>query len=192
VLDAGTGMYLNAIILDVPIAPKVDEQTRRIAQEFAAAAPNPRRASRARELELAGAPQRGSIWDGDLRYDTTMIYLRPNRAELDAAIARRSQVIARDGMEEAAGIQALASTGAKINASVTDSIGVRELLDHLQGKLTLEEAETQITTRTRSLARRQTRWFDKLARTLQGRIEIIETNQADIALLNYMHDKIST
>jgi tRNA dimethylallyltransferase len=192
VLDAGTGMYLNAIILDVPIAPKVDEQTRRIAQEFAAAAPNPRRVSRAKELELAGAPQRGSIWEGDLRYDTTTIYLRPNRAQLDAAIARRSQVIARDGLEEAAEIQALASSGAKISASVTDSIGVRELLHHLQGKLTLEEAEAQITARTRSLARRQTRWFDKLARTLHGRIEIVERNPGVTTVLNCMHDKIRT
>jgi tRNA dimethylallyltransferase len=168
VLDAGTGMYLNAIILDFPLAPKVEEQSRRLAQKITASAPDPRRASRAKELELAGAPERGSIWDGDLRYDTTIIYLRPNRAHLDAAIARRSESIVREGLEEAAKIKEIRG----VNASVMDSIGVRELVEHLDGKLTIEEARLRISTRTRRLARRQMRWFDKLARVLVGRASI--------------------
>jgi tRNA dimethylallyltransferase len=168
VLDCGTGMYLNAIILDVPLAPKVEEHTRRVAQRITAGAPNPRRASRAKELQLAGAPDRGSIWDGDLRYETTMIYLRPNRAKLDAAISRRSGGIVRSGLVEAAKIKEMRG----VNASVMDSIGVRELVEHLEGKITAEEAEDRISTRTRKLARRQIRWFDKLARTLDGRAEI--------------------
>jgi tRNA dimethylallyltransferase len=189
VLDCGTGMYLNAIILDVPLAPRVDEQTRRIAQEITASALNPRRASRAKELELAGTLNRGSIWDGDLRYDTTMIYLRPNKEKLDAAIAKRSERIGRDGLEEAANIREIW----RANASVMDSIGVRELAEHLNGELTLEEAQEQISTRTRRLARRQMRWFDKLSYTLAGRIhvEIVES-QAEIDRLHYMHARIGT
>jgi tRNA dimethylallyltransferase len=187
VLDVGTGMYLNAILLDIPLAPKVEAGTRRLAQRMTAGAPNPRRASRAKELELAGAPDRGSIWDGDLRYETTMIYLRLNREALDAAIANRSQRIVREGLEEAAKIKGMAG----INASVRDSIGVRELIKHLDGAMTMEEAESQISTRTRQLARRQLRWFDKLVRTLKGQAQItVAESPADIDLLNYMHDKI--
>ena len=188
-LDCGTGMYLNAIILDVPLAPRVDDQTRRNAQEITASALNPRRASRAKELELAGARNRGSIWDGDLRYDTSIIYLRPNRDKLDAAIARRSERIVCDGLEEVANLREISSA----NASVMDSIGVRELVEHLEGELTIEEARDQISTRTRRLARRQIRWFDKLSYSLAGRIhvEIVEC-QADKDLLNYMHDRIGT
>jgi tRNA dimethylallyltransferase len=189
VLDCGTGMYLNAIILDVPLAPKVEEQMRLLAREVTAAAPNPRRASRAKELELAGVPERGSIWDGDLRYDTTMIYLRPNRAQLDAAISKRSGRIVRDGLEEAAKIREVKG----VNASVKDSIGVRELVEHLEGKVTIEEAQDRISTRTRKLARRQITWFDKLTRTLKGRADIsVAERPADIDLLNYMHDRIRT
>ena len=189
VLDCGTGMYLNAIILDVPLAPRVDDQTRRHAQEITASALNPRRASRAKELELAGARNRGSIWDGDLRYDTSIIYLRPNRDKLDAAIARRSERIVCDGLEEVANLREIS----RANASVMDSIGVRELVEHLEGELTIEEARDQISARTRRLARRQIRWFDKLSYTLAGRIhvEIVEC-QADKDLLNYMHDRIGT
>jgi tRNA dimethylallyltransferase len=193
VLDAGTGMYLNAIILDVRLAPRVEAQTRTRAQSITAGAPNPRRAARAKELELAGAPLRGSIWDGDPRYHPTIIYLRPNRETLDKAIARRSGKIVRDGLEEATQIRAMSAEGASINVSVAHSIGVRELVSHLEGAMSIEEAEDRISARTRKLARRQSRWFDKLARALQGRakIQVLENpSEIDRELLNCMHDRI--
>jgi tRNA dimethylallyltransferase len=193
VLDAGTGMYLNAILLGIPLAPKVEAGTRHLAQEITAGASNPRRASRAKELELAGAPERDSIWDGALRYDTTVLYLRPSREVLDTAIAIRSQKIVREGLEEAANLKELVEAGAKVNASVMDSIGVRELLDHLDGETTIEAAENQIATRTRQLARRQVRWFDKLGRTLRGRADItVAEGPSEIDLLNCMYDRMRT
>ena len=187
VLDAGTGMYLNAIILDMPLAPRVDAKTRQLAQRITASASNPRRATRAKELELAGAEDRGSIWDGELRYETALIYLRPQRESLDAAIVKRSERIVSGGLEEAAKIKEMEQEATAINPSVADSIGVRELIGHLRGEMTLEEAQTLIAARTRKLARRQMRWFDKLARTLEGRIfdVIVETPS-----LNSMHDRI--
>ncbi len=187
VLDAGTGMYLNAIILDTPLAPRVDAKTRQLAQRITASASNPRRATRAKELELAGAEDRGSIWDGELRYETALIYLRPQRESLDAAIAKRSERIVSGGLEEAAKIKEMEQEATAINPSVADSIGVRELIGHLRGEMTLEEAQTLIAARTRKLARRQMRWFDKLARTLEGRIfaVIVESSY-----LNSMHDRI--
>ena len=193
VLDAGTGMYLNAILLDIPLAPKVERETRTIAQSITEGAPNPRRASRAKELELAGASLRGSIWGGDLRYYTSIVYLRPGRERLDRAIARRSARIVRGGLDEAARLRDMARAGVSVNPSVADSIGVRELLLHLEGELSLQEAEERISTRTRKLARRQGRWFDKLTRSLQGRvnIEVVESPpELDPDFLNYMHDRI--
>ena len=168
VLDAGTGMYLNAILLDIPLAPKVEPDTRRLAQSVMSGATNPRRAPRARELALAGAAPRRSIWDGEPRYDTSVIYLRPDRETLDAAISRRTEKILRGGLEEAATLAEMQRAGARINASVADSIGVRELTEHVSGRIIAEQARSLINTRTRQLARRQIRWFDKLARTLEG------------------------
>jgi tRNA dimethylallyltransferase len=168
VLDAGTGMYLNAILLDIPLAPKVEPDTRKLAQSVSSGATNPRRAARARELELVGATPRRSIWDGEPRYDTSVIYLRPDKDILDAAISRRTKEILRGGLEEAATLAEMQSAGARINASVADSIGVRELTDYVSGRITAEQARSLINTRTRQLARRQMRWFDKLARTLEG------------------------
>jgi tRNA dimethylallyltransferase len=189
VLDAGTGMYLNAILLDFPLAPKVSAELRRQAEEAAEGEPNPRRASRARELELAGAAGRGSVWEGDLRYDTAIVYLRPQRHAIDAAIDERSRRIATNGLEEAARLREMAASGSRISPQVMDSVGVRELCGHLSGALSLRQAEDLISTRTRRLARRQMRWFDKLARTLQGRASITVVQSTDHRDdLHNMHD----
>jgi tRNA dimethylallyltransferase len=191
VLDAGTGMYLNAILLDIPLAPKVSPELRSWAQRAAEGERNLRRAARAKELELAGAGERGSIWDGDLRYDTAIIYIRPERPVIDAAIARRSREIARHGLQEAEKIKAMVASGVSINPSVMDSVGVRELTQFLSGTLSLQQVEELISIRTRRLARRQMRWFDKLSRTLEGRARMSVVRNTDHReVLHSMHDII--
>jgi tRNA dimethylallyltransferase len=191
VLDAGTGMYLNAILLEFPLAPKVSAALRARAQQQTEGDPNPRRAARAKELELAGMERRGSIWDGDLRYETALVYLRPERPALDAAIAERSRNITRNGLQEATMVKDLASSGARISPSVLESVGVRELTQYLSGTLSLQQAEEHIATRTRQLARRQMRWFDKLARSLEGRARITVVQEMVYQqVLHSMHDII--
>lgn len=193
VLDAGTGMYLNALLLDFPLAPRVSPELRLRAQEASKDDPNPRRASRERELELAGGATRGSVWEGSLRHETTIFYIRPERREIDAAIARRSKKIVDEGLEEAATLGQMLADGAEISPSVMDSVGVRELIQYLSGTLSLEQAEEQITIRTRRLARRQLRWFDKLARTLEGRARVFMVHDSHQAItLHSMHDIIGS
>lgn len=170
VLDAGTGMYLNAVVLDIPLAPKVPEGIREEAKRLAAGAENPRRAAREAELGLMGAGERGSIWSGRLRYDAALLYLRPPREVLDRNVAARSAKIVRDGVEEAGALTRLAP-----NPSVREAVGVREMLALVSGEIDAAEAEEIISARTRRLARRQMRWFDKLARHLPaGRVRVIE------------------
>jgi tRNA dimethylallyltransferase len=196
VLDAGTGMYLNAILLDIPLAPQVPPALRRRAEREVSwgetdGQSNRRRALRAKELELAGVRERRSIWHGDLRYETAILYLRPERSELDAAIAKRSRKIAREGLQEAELIRAMLAAGAPVNPSVSDSVGVKELIQHLSGDLSLREAEDRINARTRQLARRQMRWFDKLARTLEARARIrILPKPPEQCVIHSMHDII--
>lgn len=171
VLDAGTGMYLNAILLDVPLAPRASEDVREEAGRLAAGAENPRRAAREVELGLIGAPERDSIWSGEPRYDAAYLYLRPPRGALDRNIAARSAKIVSEGLEEAQRLSRLAP-----NPSVHEAVGVREMRDLASGDVGVEEAEDRINARTRRLARRQMRWFDKLARHLpSGRLYVFES-----------------
>lgn len=174
VLDAGTGMYLNAAILDIPLAPRVEGGAREEAVRLTSGASNPRRASRAKELEIsaAGGDTRGSIWGGSLARDTTLVYVRPPIEVLEAAIKRRSRRIISEGLPEAELVSGMLSDGVPVNSSVLDSIGVKELLSHLSGDIGIDEAEEGMNIRTRRLAKRQIRWFDKLAKTLEGRAGI--------------------
>jgi tRNA dimethylallyltransferase len=190
VLDAGTGMYLNALVLDVPLAPKVPPEVRAEAERlaFASGAENARREARRLELELAGAQKRGSIWAGSLRYDVAFVYLRPEREDLDRNIRLRSSSILRDGAEEA---KSLLESGIEPNPSVREAIGVKEMLLRVSGDLSAREAEEEISTRTRRLARRQIRWFDKLARSLPdtARVLVVEDPQ-DQKSMHFMHDRM--
>jgi len=195
VLDAGTGMYLNAVLLDVPLAPRVSPETRSLAEEtvrgMEAPPPNTRRAVREEELRTSGAPPRGSIWEGEPVLDVVMVYLRPARDVLRDAIEKRSAAIAGSGLEEAKMIGEMERSGKPPNPSVSTSIGVRELRQHLEGEITRQEAGQCVATRTRQLARRQIRWFDKLARTLKGRTTVVVAESPDApALWNTMHDTI--
>lgn len=191
ILDAGTGMYLNAILLDIPMAIEVPEPLRREALRASVGCENPRHASRELELKMAGASPRGSIWEGRLRHDTTLLYLRPERAALDRRIAERSSRIVREGLEEARKIRSLQAEGYGINPSVTEAVGVRELLDLVAGNTTADDAQEKISARTRRLARRQIRWFDKLARSLkdQTRLAVAQT-PTELQKLHTMHDII--
>ncbi len=187
VLDAGTGMYLNALVLDVPLAPKVSREVRAEAEKLAATAQNPRREARRWELELAGTSERGSIWNGRPCYDLAFVYLRPPRQELDRNILTRSSNIVRHGVEEA---KLLAEPDLVPNPSVRGAVGVKEMLLYVSGDLCAEQAQEVITTRTRRLARRQIRWFDKLARTLETNCFANETPARVLVLENPDQDRV--
>lgn len=190
VLDGGTGMYLNAIVLDVPLAPKAPPEVRAKAEEMAAGADNPRRAAREIELRLTGASERGSIWSGRPRYDAIFVYLRPQREHLDRNIQARSSKIVREGREEA---KKLSESGIYLNLSVREAIGVKEMLLLSSGQISPQEAEETIARRTRRLARRQTRWFDKLTRSLPNETHtLITESAADPNIVHTIHDIIGT
>ncbi len=197
VLDAGTGMYLNAVLLDLALAPRVEPDARREAERAVLAREYPpenaRRVVREEELRMAGASPRSSIWDGDLIFDVALIYLRSPRPVLDKSIEARSHTISSHGLDEARILKEMEQAGTPPNPSVQTSIGVRELRQHMEGGISLSEAEQLIATRTRRLARRQIRWFDKLTRVLDGRADtIVADHPEDAVLAHKLHDIIGS
>ena len=197
ILDAGTGMYLNAVLFDIALAPRVEPGTRRQAERAVLAREYPhgnvRRAAREEELRMVGASPRASIWDGDLLFDVTLIHLRPPRPNLDESIDARSRMISSHGLDEARILEEMEQAGNPPNPSVQTSIGVRELRQHLEGDISLSEAEQLISTRTRRLARRQIRWFDKLTRALDGRADVVVADHPEDEILKHkLHDIIGS
>ena len=186
VVDAGTGMYLNAIMLGIPLAPKVSAPVRERALRTSEGADNVRRAARTEELRLSGAPQRGSVWSGRPMYGASFIYLKPPRDFLDLGIAQRSARITRDGADEGRSL-----LGLEPNDSVRRAVGPKEMMMLAPGEISAEEAETRIAARTRRLARRQMRWFDKLMKTLpDDTAKAVVERHDDPGVEHIMHDII--
>ena len=77
--------------------------------------------------------------------------------ELDARIARRTAGMFAAGFVEE--VRGLLAEGVPEDAPGFDSIGYREVLGHLRGELTLEQAVAGVSQATRRFARRQRAWF---------------------------------
>lgn len=186
VMDAGTGMYLNAILLGIPLAPKVPDSAREEAQRASRGAENERRAARAEELRMVGARARGSVWSGTQKYDASFVYLRPPRDALDRRIAGRSAAISREGAEEGEVLLRLDP-----NPSVRQAVGPKEVTMLASGEISRGEAREKIAARTRRLARRQMRWFDKLMRTFPDAPQRVVVESAEEpGVTHIMHDII--
>lgn len=192
VLDAGTGMYLNTILTDLNLAPRVSEALRLRAADTVAigeSAGNRRREVRKLELSLAGAEERASVWGGAPRFETVLIFLRPPTDTLSIAIDKRTKRIVTLGVEEVSNLRAMELQGQRVTPQVRNAIGIREMNERIDGALTEREASERIATRTRDLAKRQIRWFDKLAHTLKPKpnVHVLEY-ESPKACKYYMRD----
>jgi len=83
--------------------------------------------------------------------------IRWKRSAIAARILDRIRQQLRDGFLEQA--RALLESDIPPDAPGPRTLGYRELLEHLRGRGTLEEAVQQIALRTRQLAKRQETWF---------------------------------
>lgn len=85
------------------------------------------------------------------------LVLDPERALLHERIAVRAEAMIRHGAIDEA--EALGALGLSPDLPAMKAIGVRQLLDHQAGKLSLDEALASIKTETRRYAKRQVTWF---------------------------------
>ena len=56
-------------------------------------------------------------------------------------------------------VEALATRRSQLSRTASQALGYKELLAHLDGRVSLDEALALAITRTRKFARRQERWF---------------------------------
>lgn len=176
VLVGGTGLYLRAVIdrLDIPgqfpdtrsdleTEPDTGTLHRRLAELDPTAAArmepsNRRRIVRALEVTIGSGRPFSDFGPGLDVYPPTpyvQIALRWPREALDARIAARYEHQMAHGF--LAEVEALAALGP--SRSAAQALGYRELLAHVRGECTREEALDTAVRRTRRFARRQERWF---------------------------------
>jgi len=174
----GTGLYLSAVVdeLDVPgrypeVRARLDADPdtaalhRRLEQLDPVAAArmeptNRRRVVRALEVtEGAGRPF-SSFGPGLSSYPPTpvqLIGIRLPRAVIDDRIAERyRQQLAAGFLDE---IRSLQARPEGLSRTAAQALGYKELLAHVAGEVTLDDALETAIIRTRRFARRQERWF---------------------------------
>jgi tRNA dimethylallyltransferase len=175
-LVAGTGLYLTAAIdrLELPgvwpdvratieAEPDTAVLYARLKDLDATAAEridpgNRRRIVRALEVSVGSGQPFSSFGPGVGAYPPTDIAqygIRWPRAELAERIERRVATMMATGLLDE--VAHLAAHG--LSPTARQALGYKELLDHLDGLATLDEAVEAIVTRTRRFATRQERWF---------------------------------
>jgi len=175
-LVAGTGLYLTAILdrLELPgtwpdvraeldADPDTAAHFRRLVtlDPDAAAKVDPanrRRIVRALEVTLGSGRPFSSFGPGVSAFpptDAVQIGIRWSRPALAARIERRvGEMMDRGLLDEVVAVGALG-----LSPTARQALGYKELLDHLEGAVTLAEAVAAIVVRTRQFAVRQERWF---------------------------------
>jgi tRNA dimethylallyltransferase len=128
---------------------------------------NTRRLLRALEVTVGSGRPFSSFGPGLERYPptpVTMIGLRSDPVVLDRRIAERLDRMMADGLLDE--VEALVARPGGLSRTARQALGYRELLAHLDGGPSLEEAVDLAVQRTQALARRQMAWFRRDPRIL--------------------------
>jgi len=176
VLVGGTGLYVRAVIDDLRIPGRHPEVRAELEAEPDTAAlyrrlveldpvaagrmepSNRRRIVRALEVTAGSGRLFSSYGPGLGHYPSTpfvQVGLRWDRERLDERIAARYRRQMADGFLDE--VRALAQ--APISRTAAQALGYKELLAHIRGEATLDDALELAVVRTRRFARRQERWF---------------------------------
>ncbi|MEL6980846.1 MAG: tRNA (adenosine(37)-N6)-dimethylallyltransferase MiaA [Actinomycetota bacterium] len=172
----GTGLYVRAVVDDFTVPPRFPElrseleadpdsaglHARLSELDPAAAAKilpsNRRRIVRALEVCLGTGQPFSSFGPGVDHYGPTRFLLAGldiDRPTMDARIDGRYDRQLADGF--LAEVRRVRDGG--LSATAAQALGYRELIAHLDGETTLDEALDAAKRRTRRFARRQQRWF---------------------------------
>ena len=181
-LVGGSGLYIRAALGDLDFPGTDDAIRARLEGELARLGPaalharlagldpaaaaailpgNGRRIVRALEvIEISGRPFAATMPGyGQTRPDppTLQIGLTLPRPELDERIAVRVDRMWQAGFE--AEVHRLVQAGLRDGKTASRALGYQQMLRHLDGELTLDEARLDTTRATRRFARRQESWF---------------------------------
>jgi tRNA dimethylallyltransferase len=179
VLVGGSGLYVRAA-LDRLDFPGTDPGVRaRLEAELASDGPaalhrrlaavdpvaastilgsNGRRLVRALEvIEITGRPFTATLPDHVYEVPAVQLGLTLPRPELDERIERRVDRMWAAGLVEE--VRRLAAAGLRAGRTASRALGYAQVLRHLDGELTEQEARAETVRATRRFARRQESWF---------------------------------
>lgn len=183
IVSGGTGLYLNSLLYDMDFssAPedtefrnaleKISEKEGREALHKMLEEQDPKAAALIHPnntKKIIRALERLKEGEGRIRqfsdienetddYDVILIGLTRDRAELYDRVNRRVDILMDEGLlDEVRGLMDMGLTQENISMK---GIGYKEIMDHLDGRCTLEESIDTIKKNTRHYAKKQLTWF---------------------------------
>jgi len=178
VIVGGTGLYVQAVVdklvlpgqyPEVRASLESEPDTTRLFRRLQDLDPlassrmestNRRRILRALEVTVGSGEPFSSFGPGMTAYPTTeyrLIGIDRDRSVLDERIAQRYEAqIAAGFLDE---IEGLLAAEHPLSATAAQALGYKELIEHVRGHVSLDEALELANKRTRRFARRQQRWF---------------------------------
>ena len=177
-LVAGTGLYLTAVIDDLVLPGEFPETRATLEQESNTALlfeqlaqldpiavekierSNRRRIIRALEVCIGSGRAFSSFGPGTSAYPengVVQIGLRWNRDRLAQRVADRVYAMMNEGLLSE--VTALRNSKDGLSRTAAQALGYKELLLHLDGKMSLDQAVEETIIHTRQFAVRQERWF---------------------------------
>jgi len=197
-LVGGSGLYIRAVLDDLRFPRTVPGIRERLETELSSEGPgrlhdrlasldpaaaaailpsNGRRIVRALEvIELTGGPFSATMPGYESIYPTVQLGLRVDRAELDLRIGARADRMWRDGFTDE--VRGLRARGLGEGLTASRALGYAQVLRHLAGEWTAEQARLETIRATRKFARRQESWFRR-----DPRIVWLDADQDARALL---------
>ncbi len=183
IMVGGTGLYIDAVILDLSFTEGGQDQEYR-AEMMAYAKENGNLALHAL-LQVKDPEAAGNIHPNNVKrvvralevykitgkpfssfkdqrklnpkYDVHYFYLNKDRIHLYESIDQRVKTMMDKGLLDE--IKALKAKGLDQTYVSMQGIGYKEFLSHLQGDMTLDEAVELVKKRSRNYAKRQLTWF---------------------------------
>lgn len=202
----GTGLYIAAVVDDLELPGRWPEVAATLEAEVAepggcaslyerlteldprAASritpQNQRRIVRALEVTIGSGRPFSSFGPGLEAYPPTpfvQIGIRFDAARVDQAIEERFGGWMDAGLLDE--VRALAARPSGLSRTARQALGYRELLEHVRGDLSLDQAVERAVQRTRAFARRQWAWFRR-----DPRISWIGEDEDPVQVLNGAFD----
>lgn len=179
ILVGGSGLYIRAALdrlefpgTDAALRDELEsrleaEGSSRLHAELAALDPataaailptNGRRIVRALEvIQLTGAPFTAALPGFDAVYDVTLVGIDGPNEWLDERVDARVDTMFAAGLVDE--VKALEAHGLREGRTAARALGYQQVLTHLDGLLTLDEARLETARATRRFVRRQRSWF---------------------------------
>jgi len=191
---AGTGLYLTALIDDLQLPGEWPEVRAELQAEPDTAAlfarlqqldplaasrcepSNRRRIERALEVTIGSGQLFSSFGPGTSAYppsDVQQVGVLWPRETLSQRIEQRVHAMMSAGLLRE--VQTLTKQF-ELSREAKQALGYRELLEHLEGQISLDEAVAQVVLHTRQFAVRQERWFRR-----DPRIEWVTVHEDPVA-----------